>query len=68
MEGGSIKIYQVDYQKVMKVNVDRFFIKGSRFDRDIHGAQIVNLIFRAYDLMKVLEIKRCKLEKLYEIR
>ena len=41
---GSIKIYLVDNLKVVKVSVDRFFIQGSRFDRDIHGAQLANLI------------------------
>lgn len=41
---GSIKIYLIDNLKVLKVSVDRLFIQGSRFDRDIHGAQLANLI------------------------
>ena len=41
---GSIKIYLIDNLKVVKVSVDRLFIQGSRFDRDIHGAQLANLI------------------------
>ena len=41
---GSIKIYHVDNLKVVKISVDRFFTQGSRFDRDIHGAQLANLI------------------------
>ena len=40
----SIKIYLIDNLKVLKVSVDRLFIQGSRFDRDIHGAQLANLI------------------------
>ena len=41
---GSIKIYLIDNLKVVKVSLDRLFIQGSRFDRDIHGAQLANLI------------------------
>ena len=41
---GSIKIYLIDNLKVVKVSIDREFIQGSRFDRDIHGAQLANLI------------------------
>ena len=41
---GSMKIYNVDNLKVVKISVDRFFTQGSRFDRDIHGAQLANLI------------------------
>ena len=41
---GSIKIYLIDNLKVVKVSIDRLFIQGSRFDRDIHGAQLANLI------------------------
>ena len=44
MKEGSIKIHLIDNLKVVKVSVDRLFIQGSRFDRDIHGAQLANLI------------------------
>ena len=44
LKEGSIKIYLIDNLKVVKVSVDRLFIQGSRFDRDIHGAQLANLI------------------------
>ena len=44
VEERSIQLFLVDNLRVVKISVDRFFIQGSRFDRDIHGAQLANLI------------------------
>ncbi|MFL2793501.1 MAG: hypothetical protein ACJZ8S_04345 [Paracoccaceae bacterium] len=37
-------LFFVDNLRVVKKSIDRIFIKGSRFDRDMHGAQLANLI------------------------
>ena len=44
IEEKSIQLFLVDKLRVVKISIDRIFIQGSRFDRDIHGAQLANLI------------------------
>ena len=43
MEERSIQLFLVDNLSVVKISVERFFIKGSKFDRDIYGAQLANI-------------------------
>ena len=44
IEERSIQLFFVDNLRVVKISIDRTFIQGSRFDRDMHGAQLANLI------------------------
>ena len=44
IEERSIQLFFVDNLRVVKISIDRIFIQGSRFDRDMHGAQLANLI------------------------
>ena len=44
IEERSIQLFFVDNLRVVKISIDRIFIQGSKFDRDMHGAQLANLI------------------------
>ena len=39
----SLKLFQIDNLKVLKISIQRPVIQGSILDRDLHGAQIANL-------------------------
>ncbi|RCL74026.1 MAG: DUF4387 family protein [Alphaproteobacteria bacterium] len=39
-----MQLFFVDKLRVVKISINRIFIRGSRFDRDMHGAQLANLI------------------------
>lgn len=40
----SIKRFEIDNLKVIKVSIPRPLVQGSRFDRDMHGAQAAHLL------------------------
>ena len=43
LQAAAVKRFDIEDLAVIKISFPRHHVQGSRFDRDIHGAQIANL-------------------------